>query len=156
MYKSPPSVEHNRRYFEEYWEPNNIGAYHVPQKSKVLEQHEGEYFFKAVKLSVCFLSLCRFGVPICPAITGGRTISRTSLSSSRWRKRTTGSSWDEFKAAILDFSSASRLFSIMRMSPILTGNMCSSSACTRAKNLSKYWSWGEERNTSENACVCRL
>lgn len=74
-------------------------------------------------------------------MTGGRTTSNTNLSSRRWRNRTTGSSWAELSAAMLDFSSASRLFSMIRMSPILTGNMCSSRACTKAKNLSRYWSW---------------
>lgn len=74
-------------------------------------------------------------------MTGGRTTNSTSLSSRGCRKRTTGSSWEELSAAMLDLSSASRLFSMMRMSPILTGNMCSSKACTKAKNLSRYWSW---------------
>lgn len=81
-----------------------------------------------------------FIIPICPAMTGGRTTSNTNLSSRRWRNRTIGSSWDEFSAAMLDLSSVSRLFSMIRMSPILTGNMCSSRACTNAKNLSRYWS----------------
>lgn len=80
-------------------------------------------------------------LPIWPAMSGGRTTSNTNLSSRRWRNRTTGSSWAELSAAMLDLSSASRLFSMMRMSPILTGNMCSSRACTKAKNLSRYWSW---------------
>lgn len=78
-------------------------------------------------------------VPICPDMTGGRTTSSTSLSNRRWRKRTMGSSWEEFSAAMLDFNSSSRLFSMMRMSPIRTGNMWSR-AWTNAKNLSRYWS----------------
>lgn len=96
-------------------------------------------------------------LPICPAMTGGRTTSSTNLSSRRWRNRTTGSSWAELSAAMLDLSSASRLFSMMRMSPILTGNMCSSRACTKAKNLSRYWSWrvGAYKR-GENTFVCKI
>lgn len=98
---------------------------------------------KNIKVAVAHHKLKE--LPICPAMTGGRTTSNTNLSSRRWRNRTTGSSWAELSAAMLDLSSASRLFSMMRMSPILTGNMCSSRACTNAKNLSRYWSFESGR-----------
>lgn len=121
----------------------------TPRKSKqsihIIQKNISLYFIylyhlcKNIQVAVAHHKCKK--LPICPAMTGGRTTSNTNLSSSRWRNRTKGSSWAELSAAMLDLSSVSRLFSMMRMSPILTGNICSSRACTKAKNLSRYWSW---------------